>query len=158
MNKVRNKKGKFTVTHNLSRSKFYFIWQGIKNRCCNIKDKQSFCRYGKTGIEISKDWMKFENFRDDMYDSYLKHVKENSESNTSIDRIDNDGNYCKENCRWATMKIQANNRSNNHMIAYLGRTMTVTQWANKIGINHTTLDARINKYKWSIKKSLTFNI
>mgnify|MGYP001605568036 FL=1 len=77
----------------------------MKARCNNPKNHK-YPIYGARGIKCL--WNKFEDFRDDMYESYLEHVKEFGK-NTSIDRIDVNGHYCKENCRWATAKEQSIN-------------------------------------------------
>ena len=139
-------------THGLSRSRIYKIYRSMQDRCTNPND-QAFRYYGGRGIKCL--WQSFEQFRDDMHESYLAHVKEFGERQTTIDRIDNNGNYCKENCRWATMKEQCNNRRSNVLIEFRGRTQNMKQWAEEIGISHKLLWDRIRKAKWSIEKSLT---
>ena len=94
-------------THGMSRTKFYRIWVAMQTRCYDASHS-SYKYYGAIGITVYKRWQKFENFRDDMYQSYLKHKKNNNY--TSIDRINNNRNYKLSNCRWATMKEQRANQ------------------------------------------------
>lgn len=138
--------------HNMSRSRFYRIFNGIKIRCNNKKDT-GYYRYGGRGIKC--EWKDFMEFKKDMYKSYLYHIKKYGEKDTSIDRIDNNGNYCKENCRWATRKENINNISSNVKITFKGKTKNLGQWAEILNINYGSLRGRIFTYKWSIEKALT---
>lgn len=95
--------------HGMCNTKFYSIWKHMKQRCYN-KNKRSYRWYGRLGITVCDRWHKFENFKEDMYESYLDHVNEFGEDNTSIDRINNNKNYESSNCRWVTWDEQYKNK------------------------------------------------
>lgn len=105
----------FKKTHWMTWTRFYKIWRWILNRCQN-KNNNLCKNYWYRWIRCERK--SFEEFKNDMYDSYIKHVKEYWEKDTTIDRIDYNWNYCKGNCRWATTKEQWNNTSTNVHIQY----------------------------------------
>jgi len=142
------------TTHNLSRSRFYSIWRSMNKRCKD-KNHKSFCLYGGKNIKI--EWDNFEQFRDDMYDSYLVHCEKFGEKDTTIDRIKNTGNYCKNNCRWATQKEQCRNKTTNIFLTYNGETKPFAYWLEKFGKTYSGLHYRIDTMKWSAKKALETN-
>lgn len=97
------------TSHNMCHTRIYKIWSNMIQRCTNPNNSNYF-RYGGRGITVCDRWLSFENFKEDMYESYLKHVEEFGIQNTSIDRFPNkNGNYEPSNCRWATQKEQMRN-------------------------------------------------
>jgi len=139
------------IKHGDTKTKFYRLYMNIKNRCNNSKDKR-YKDYGGRGIKCL--WETYEDFKNDMYESYLEHIDKYGKD-TSIDRIDVNGDYCKENCRWATRKEQCNNKRNNKLLTYNGETHNLKQWSEKLGINYNTLKSRLFLYRWSIEKTLS---
>lgn len=95
----------------LNDTQFYSIWANMRTRTCN-PNYEKWHRYGGRGIS-SDEFAYFVDFHASMYTSYLKHVKDFGESQTTLDRINSDGNYTKDNCRWATWDEQADNKERN---------------------------------------------
>lgn len=127
-------------------NRFNVIWAEAKRRCYNPNDA-AYPRYGGKGLTLSDDWLSYKNFKRDMLATYEAHL--------TLDRIDNAKGYSKQNCRWATMREQQNNRTNNNNIEYDGKTMTLPMWADEIGIKSSTLRQRYYVYKWNIEKCMT---
>ena len=122
------------------------IWSSMKARCYNINCKV-YNRYGGRGITICSRWLEsFENFVEDM--------GIRPEKGYSLDRIDNDKGYSKENCRWATSKQQNRNRRDIPYIEYKGESKSVAEWSEITGIKITTLWTRIYTRNWSIEKAM----
>lgn len=138
---------------NNKKDRFYTIWQGLKYRCLN-RNTTRYKDYGGRGITICNRWHKFENFRDDMYKGYLQHCKIFGEKNTSIDRIDNNGNYELSNCKWSTPKEQNRNTRLNINIEYNGEIKCLMDWSEELKIKYGCLKGRLNR-GWSIERTLT---
>jgi hypothetical protein len=117
--------------------KLYQIWLAMKGRCRNVRNK-NYDRYGGRGISVCARWLEgFQNFLDD--------VGERPEG-TSLDRINNDGNYEPSNCRWVNQKIQGENRCTTRFIEYGGLKLNISDWAKRLRIHSTTLHRRIKKF------------
>lgn len=130
------------LTHGMRNTRFYKVWQAMKNRCKN-KKLACYPNYGGRGIKYCNEWESLESFRDDMYESYLEHAEEYGEKNTTLDRIDVNGDYCKENCRWVTRKEQQNNTRFNHFVNVNGERLTLAQASEKYDINYNTICNRL---------------
>lgn len=124
----------------------YSTWQGIKKRCQNKGDR-SYKNYGGRGISVDPDWENFWNF--------VKDMGPKPSSKYSIDRIDNDGNYTKLNCRWATARQQTLNRRNNVKININGDVKPLDEWCKLNNIKPNTALVRIYD-GWDKVRAVTF--
>lgn len=138
--------------HGCSNTKIYNTWRNMIDRCSNPKD-HNFNNYGGRGIKVCDRWLKFENFYIDMIESYMKHIEKYGEKDTSIDRMNVNGDYTLSNCRWATPKEQAANRRSNHLITYKGQTKTLAEWSEKFNMLGSTINERLRR-GWPIEKAL----
>lgn len=143
-----NKKGYNMVDKYASRRKWknssgtpiYYAWRNMKRRCYDCKD-ENFKSYGDRGIIVCDRWLNYDNFFEDMINDY-KH-------GLSIDRIDVNGNYCLENCRWISIKEQQNNKRNNIFINKDGINKTISEWCDFLGLSRTEIARaykRFSKY------------
>lgn len=139
-----NKICKNRYLHGLSRTKFYSTFTNIKTRCC-YKKSNRYQFYGGKGVVV--EWKNFSEFKNDMYKSYLAHLDKYGIINTTIDRKDINGNYSKKNCRWSTIKEQANNKSNNIIIKYKGKKYTIKELSIKYNIGYACLKRRLKLWK-----------
>lgn len=137
---------KRTTTHGLSNTRLFRIWSGIKDRC-NNSNSPEYNRYGGRGIKICQEW------QDNFMNFYNWAISNGYADNLTIDRIDVNGDYCPENCRWATSSEQANNRRNNRIVEYQGQKYTLKQLSVKYNINWHTLSGRLEA-NWSIEDAL----
>jgi len=126
----------------LSHEPFFRVFNNIRSR---ITDPSIHCYkdYGGRGLKF--EWKNYMEFKKDMYIPYLEHCKKFGKRNTTIERIDNNGNYCKENCRWATWEEQSKNRRSNRYITYKGRTLIVADWAKELGVSRQTIGYRLRQ-------------
>ena len=115
----------------------------MKSRCLNSANK-AYKNYGGRGITICDKWLEFEEFHKDMG---------NQPDGMSIERIDNNKGYSKDNCKWATSEEQNNNRFNNHILFYKGISLTIAQWEHRLGMCKSKLHYRL-KWGWSIQRAL----
>lgn len=120
----------------MSYSIFYRKWDALKKRC-NNKKYSGYKNYGGRGIKY--EWRSFENFRYDMYGSYLEHTKKFGSKNTTLDRLDVNKNYSVQNCRWATCKEQSNNRRNTLFILYQNKMYPVSELSRKLGLHRSKI-------------------
>jgi hypothetical protein len=137
--------GNLNRRHGLNASTEYSIWQNMITRCTNA-NSNCFYRYGGRGISVSNEWRNFEKFYADMG---------KRPNGMTLDRIDNNGSYSKDNCRWATLGEQARNTRRTKLVEYNGKTQCLKDWANEVGMAYNTLRKRFVLYNWSFEKALT---
>ena len=109
----------------------YQIYTQILQRCNNPRNR-GYHRYGARGIAVSQSWS-------ESFSVFLSDMGRRPSKFHSIERIDNDNGYCKENCRWATRTEQNNNKRNNVILTWNGKSKTMSQWAKEIGVDYKSM-------------------
>jgi len=141
------KMGAVNKTHGETGTRLYRIWRSMRKRC-NDTTHEAYSRYGGKGIKVCKEW-------EHDFCAFSKWAKENGYNETlTIDRIDNSKGYSSDNCRWVTMKVQQNNKSNNRIIEFNGDKMTLTQWGEATGLNKNIIHDRLAN-GWTVEEALT---
>lgn len=136
--------------HGGSYSKLHRVWREMRERCKNPNHK-NYSLYGGRGIKVCKEWDDFAKFRDW---AYSVGYDENAERKKhTIDRIDVNGNYCPENCRFVDMIVQNNNRRNNVFIECMGERHTISEWGRITGIGANTISCRLYR-GWSGERAI----
>ena len=131
------------------RSRLHRIWLDMRRRCSN-KNRKDAKNYASKGIKVCSEWDDFSTFK--------KWALENGyRDDLTIERKDNNKDYCPENCSWISKSEQSKNRTTNHYITYNNETKTLTDWAKELGMSRSTLSNRLRK-GWSIEKAFNTEI
>lgn len=134
--------------HGLAHSRLYRIWCNMKSRCLN-ENILCYDRYGKKGITVCKEWV-------ESFDNFKKWSLENGyNERLTIDRINPNGNYEPDNCRWADYTEQANNKNNNFNIEYKGTCKSLEQWSREVNIHSKTIKNRLIA-GWTVAQALGY--
>lgn len=144
LNKYGLVKLKREMKRTIKDKRLYRIWQGMKTRCYNEND-HSYKHYGKNGIGICYEWKEsFNNF-------YEWSIENGYNDKFTIDRIDYNGNYEPNNCRWVDYDTQNNNKCDNLSLYYEGKSITINEIAEMTGLNKSTVRNRLAS-NWSVEK------
>lgn len=127
-------------------SRLYNQWRGMRDRCTRPDDSR-WARYGGRGIRVCERWLSFENFLADMGEPP-------GPGRWTIDRKDNDGHYEPGNCRWASYRTQARNKSNNRVITWRGYTLCLAEWAERLAVPRSLLEGRLRR-GWDVERAFT---
>ena len=140
----KEKVGNINRKHSKVKHELYSTWKGMRQRCSN-KNSMFYKNYGGRGIEVCSRWNNFENFLNDMGER---------PKGKTIDRINNNGNYEPNNCRWASRSTQASNTRQSINITFKGVTKSASDWSRSIGGSHLLVSRRLKK-GWTIEEALT---
>ena len=134
--------------HGQTHTRLYFRWCNMRRRC-NEPTNKWYKAYGGRGIKVCNEW-------ESSFESFYKWAYSNGYNDSlTLDRIDNNGNYEPDNCRWVSPVEQANNRRSSHYLEYQGKTMTIAQWAKHTGISYHNISRRL-QLNWPIEEVLGY--
>lgn len=134
--------------HGMYKTKIYSHWENMKQRCYS-KNASYYKNYGGRGIIVCNEWI------NDFMAFYTWSMKNGYQNNLELDRINNNGNYEPDNCRWITHKEQQYNKRSNRLITYKGKTQTAMEWSIENNINFAIIYARINQLKWNEQDAIS---
>jgi hypothetical protein len=140
-------RNKGSATHRMKEHQLYPTWVMMRSRCNRPKDTQ-YHNYGARGIRVCAEWDDFSVFVDQMG---------NRPERTTLDRINPNAGYSRENCRWATAAEQSRNTRINRVVAFEGESRCITEWSEITGIEKTVLASRLNR-GWSVEQALTESV
>ena len=150
LNKERIKQSR--TKHGDSNSRLYRVWIKILSRVNNPKDK-NYNDYGGRGIVVCNEWLDYSSFREWAISTGYNY--DAPQGQYTIERIDVNGNYCPENCRWATQLEQANNKRNSAFLSFNGETHTIAEWSRILNMPSGAIENRIANLHWDVEKALT---
>ncbi len=130
-----------------SRNPTYTIWASMKARCLN-PNNGCYARYGGRGITVCDRWR-------DSFEAFLADMGERPTHHHSLERNDNDGPYCPDNCRWATRSEQARNRRSSHLVTFNGEAKTIAEWAEATGLSYDLIERRLNAQGWTPERTFS---
>ncbi len=135
--------------HGLEKHPLYNTWKNIKKRC-NYINTSEYENYGGRGISVCEEWSNnFQSF-------YNWAINNGWSKELTIDRIDTNGNYCPENCRWANVETQMNNMTKNHYIEYNGDAYTLSTLSKHLSIPYNIVRYRLSNCKWTVEQLINY--
>jgi hypothetical protein len=136
-------------THGMFGSQEYNSWQSMKSRCTN-ENNQDYPDYGGRGITVCDEWM-------NSFEAFYRDMGPKPGPGYSLDRGEVNGNYNKDNCRWATPTEQSNNKRNNVRYEYQGEQLTIPEISRRTDINKWTLEKRVREMNLTIEQAVEYD-
>ena len=142
------------TTHGGSKERLYKVWMCMRRRCYE-KSNKDYQNYGGRGVGVCDEWQNYDAFREwaiaNGYDPNAKYHQ------CTIDRIDVDGDYSPDNCRWADMKTQSNNKRKSKLIEHNGKSQTLRTWSEELGFNYMLVKDRLRR-GWTFERAIAQSV